>query len=175
MEAFDHILNWKLKEGSHPFPSKDGGTCINEAALVAAGFEYRPIRCPSEMPQCFSRPICNLAMWLNDFAMDHDRQRLLPYVTRLACADSPEIEEARGAFINARTRYRLSFQSGLKILDGALAIGRHAEPFGADEVQARMDAAVQNRASPSVSVQTSPKFAKIKGWLGLTQRTAPVS
>ena len=32
MEAFDTILNWKLKAGSHPFPGKDGGTCINEAA-----------------------------------------------------------------------------------------------------------------------------------------------
>ena len=44
MDGFDHILNWKLKAGSHPFPGRDGGTCINEAALIAAGFEYRPIR-----------------------------------------------------------------------------------------------------------------------------------
>ena len=41
MDGFDHILNWKLKAGSHPFPGKDGGTCINEAALVAAGFDYQ--------------------------------------------------------------------------------------------------------------------------------------
>ena len=33
MDDFDHILNWKLKAGSHQFPGKDGGTCINEAAL----------------------------------------------------------------------------------------------------------------------------------------------
>src|SRR5215207_91857 len=50
MDGFDHILNWKLKEGSHPFPGKDGGTCINEAALVAAGFEYRPVRSVEDMP-----------------------------------------------------------------------------------------------------------------------------
>jgi hypothetical protein len=43
MEGFDHILNWTLKMGSHQFPGPDGGTCINEAALVAMGFEYRPI------------------------------------------------------------------------------------------------------------------------------------
>ena len=48
MEAFDHILNWKLKRGSHQFPGKDGGTCINEAALIAAGFEYRPIHDASQ-------------------------------------------------------------------------------------------------------------------------------
>ena len=35
MEGFDHILNWTLKRGSHQFPGPDGGTCINEAALVA--------------------------------------------------------------------------------------------------------------------------------------------
>jgi len=70
MDDFDHILNWKLKAGSHPFPGKDGGTCINEAAVVAAGFEYRPVRRVEEMPKCFSRPICRLAMQLNDMASD---------------------------------------------------------------------------------------------------------
>ncbi len=66
MEGFDHILNWKLKAGSHQFPGPDGGTCINEAALVAAGFDYQPIRNVNQMPECFSRPICALAMWLNE-------------------------------------------------------------------------------------------------------------
>jgi hypothetical protein len=80
---FDHILNWKLKAGSHPFPGRDGGTCINEAALVAAGFEYRPVRRVEDMPKCFSRPICRLAMQLNDIADDAERQQLLPFVARL--------------------------------------------------------------------------------------------
>jgi hypothetical protein len=88
MDGFDHILNWKLKAGSHLFPGKDGGTCINEAAIVAAGFEYQPVRKVKEMPDCFSRPICKLAMQLNDTANDADRQRLLRFVTRLACADT---------------------------------------------------------------------------------------
>src|SRR3712207_7804159 len=74
MEAFDHILNWKLKRGSHQFPGKDGGTCINEAALVAAGFKYRPIHDVAQMPGCFSRPICRFAMLLNDNASDDERQ-----------------------------------------------------------------------------------------------------
>ncbi len=69
MEGFDHLLNWKLKTGSHPFPGPDGGTRINEAALVAAGFEYKPIRWVEEMPSAFSRPICHFAMWLNDDPM----------------------------------------------------------------------------------------------------------
>src|ERR671933_1174642 len=102
MEGFDHILNWKLKIGSHQFPGPNGGTCINEAALVAAGFEYRPIHFVSQMPSCFSRPICRLALCLNDSASDEERQLLLPYVTRLACADTPEVERKREAYIAAR-------------------------------------------------------------------------
>jgi len=58
MAQFDHILNWKLKVGSHTFPGKDGGTCINEAAIIAAGFDYQPVKSVDEMPSCFSRPIC---------------------------------------------------------------------------------------------------------------------
>ena len=96
MDSFDHILNWTLQVGSHPFPGPDGGTCINEAAIVAAGFTYQPIRSVEDMPDCFSRPICRLAMWLNDEATDEERQQLLPFVTRLACADTQEIEHCAG-------------------------------------------------------------------------------
>jgi len=78
MEGFEHILNWKLLRGSHDFPGKDGGTCINEAAIVAAGFAYRRVHNVKDMPSCFSRPICQLAMALNDEAKEADRQRLLP-------------------------------------------------------------------------------------------------
>jgi len=52
MKGFDHILNWKLLGGSHEFPGKDGGTCINEAAVVAAGFAYQPIHNVKNMPPC---------------------------------------------------------------------------------------------------------------------------
>ena len=167
MESFDHILNWKLKRGSHPFPGKDGGTCINEAALVAAGFEYKPIRAAEEMPGCFSRPICRLAMLLNDYASDEDRQRLLPFVTRLACADTREIEAQRAAYIHRHTRgysYSLPFDLGLEVLEGALALGRQADPFPAEEVRTRMDT-VRAQATTPTSVPDTPLFAKIKNWL----------
>src|SRR5215210_4904312 len=123
MDHFDHILHWKLKQGSHAFPGKDGGTCINEAAIVAAGFPYQPVRSVQDMPVCFSRPICTLAMYLNDWSSDEERQQLLPFVTRLACADTTEIEREREAYIASRIRYRLNLREGLQILEGALAIG----------------------------------------------------
>jgi hypothetical protein len=85
MDAFDHILHWKLTHGSHPFPGKDGGTCINEAAIVAAGFEYQAVRRVEDMPECFSRPICRLAMGLNDTANDVERQQLIRFVATGLC------------------------------------------------------------------------------------------
>ncbi len=164
MEGFDHILNWKLKRGSHPFPGPDGGTCINEAALVAAGFEYRPIFGVWQMPRCFSHPICRLALQLNDMASDDERQRLLPYVTRLACADTPEVERKRSAYIRSQMpKGALSIEKGIEILEGALAIGRQAEPLAPETARTRLEAV---RGKPPTA---SPKpnrslSAKLKAW-----------
>src|SRR5271154_1239788 len=95
---FDNILNWKLRRGSHTFPGPDGGTCISEAAVVAAGFKYRSIHRAADCPACFSRVIATYAISLNDNIYDDDiRQRLLmPFVTRLAgTADTEEVEIER--------------------------------------------------------------------------------
>ena len=176
MEGFDHLLNWTLKAGSHPFPGKDGGTCINEAALVAAGFDYTPIRAAEDMPECFSRPICRLAMLLNDQACDEDRQRLLPFVTRLACADTPEVEKARAAYIGrhmSRAYTRFPFEKGLEVLEGALALGRQADLFPLDEAKARMED-VKAQVTDSMSVPNTPLFAKIKSWFSTKVETEPV-
>ncbi len=155
MDGFDHLLNWKLKRGSHHFPGPDGGTCINEAAIVAAGFKYRPICSAYEMPACFSHPICHLALFLNDHSTDEERQRLLPYVTRLACADKPEVERARAAYIREHLGnyhcFGVPFEVGLEVLEGALAIGRQADPLGPEEVQTRMGAARARSGRPFFS------------------------
>jgi hypothetical protein len=174
MKEFEHVLNWKLKKGSHPFPGKDGGTCINEAALVAAGFAYQPIRAAEDMPASFSRPICRFAMRLNDEASDSDRQRLLPFVTRLACADTPEVERHRAAYIAARVKPDMAFRQGLEILEGALAIGRQAESFAPDELKSRMDA-VRARAVTPTSIPDTPLFAKIKSWFVTKGQVEPTA
>jgi hypothetical protein len=169
MEAFDHILNWRLKAGSHRFPGPDGGTCINEAALVAAGFEYRPIHSVSQMPRCFSRPICRLAMLLNDGASDEERQLLLPFVTRLACADTREIERKREAYIGARLPMaqlvmgKVSIETGVEVLEGALAIGRRADPLAPEVARTRMDAA-RSEATDVSLVRDDTLFGKVKAW-----------
>ena len=173
MEAFDHILNWKLKRGSHLFPGPDGGTCINEAALVAAGFSYRPIHFVWQMPRCFSRPICTLAMQLNDSASDDERQRLLPFVTRLACADKPSVERRRAAYIRSHvSKGRLTTKRGIEVLEGALAIGRQAEPLGPDLAKARMDA-VKDKAKTAAPRPERPLANKIKSWFAAAKVAEP--
>ena len=163
-----------------PVPGKDGGTCINEAALVAAGFEYRPIRKPEDMPACFSRPICRLAMQLNDCSGDAHRQRLLPFVMRLACADTPEIERERASYIAQHMKRRVSFQRGLEVLEGALAIGRQADAPAPEEVQSRMDdtrsraPVVRSTAIAAVPPKNAHPFGKLKSWFRKAKRQDPV-
>lgn len=101
MEDFNKLLNWKLKVGSHEFPGPDGGTCINEAALVVAGFPYKAIERVSDLPTCFSAPISAYALDLNDLMADGWRQELLmPFVVRLAAtADNRQVETARAETI----------------------------------------------------------------------------
>ena len=98
--AFEPILNWRLLKGSHAFPGPDGGTCINEAAMVAAGLPYRAITATEDCPPCFSRPLAAYALGLNDAMPEPERQGLMAFVLRLSgSADAPEIEAARTAFL----------------------------------------------------------------------------
>jgi hypothetical protein len=160
MDRFDHILNWKLKRGSHLFPGQDGGTCINEAAIVAADFPYQPVYAVEDMPDCFSRPICALAMQLNDEASNEERQLLLPFVTRLACVDTAEVEQQRNVYIASRLRYCRSFREGIDILEGALAMGRRADELVPEQVGIRLDA-VQRGAATAASASTLPALCHI--------------
>ena len=115
------------------------------------------------MPVCFSRPICTLAIYLNDWTSDEERQQLLPFVTRLACADTTEIEQEREAYIAMRIRYRLNLREGLQILEGALAIGRQTDELAPEEVATRLEA-VRPSAPPPTMVASSSNLAKLKAW-----------
>ena len=163
MAQFDHLLNWRLRPGSHKFPGQDGGTCINEAAIVAAGFPYQAVKSVEEMPTCFSRPICRLAMRLNDEATDEQRQRLLPFVTRLACADTEQVERKRAAYIHTRTSGRISFDEGLEVLAGALSIGRQADDLDGADVSTRMSTA-RSRSKHAISVPEESLAALFTSW-----------
>src|ERR1700731_699535 len=102
---FQRMLEWKLLRGSHEFPGPDGGTCVNEAAVVAAGYPYRAVYCVKDLPASFSRPIAMLALCLNDTLEDDLRQELLvPFVARLGgTADTPAVEMLRAELMLKRT------------------------------------------------------------------------
>jgi len=102
---FRRMLEWKLLRGSHQFPGPHGGTCVNEAAIIAAGYPYRPVYCVKDMPAGFSRPIAMLALCLNDTLEDELRQELLmPFVTRLGgTTDVAKVEMARAELMLLRT------------------------------------------------------------------------
>lgn len=119
--GFRRMLEWKLLRGSHEFPGPDGGTCVNEAAIVAAGYPYRPVYRVKDLPASFSRPIAMLALCLNDTLDDELRQELMmPFVTRLAgSADTPAIEMRRAELMLERT--------AADILAPALARAGYAE------------------------------------------------
>src|SRR5258708_17185706 len=98
------MLEWKILRGSHELPGPDGGTCVNEAAVVAAGYPYRAIYRAKDLPASFSRPIAMFALCLNDTLGDELRQELLmPFVTRLAgSADASKIELMRAGLMLKR-------------------------------------------------------------------------
>src|SRR5919201_6149951 len=103
---FGRMLNWKILRGSHEFPGPDGGTCVNEAAIVAAGYPYTPVRRIDDCPLSFSRPLALYAMCLNEIVLDDAlrQELLLPFVTRLAgSADTPAVDMQRVALIFPRT------------------------------------------------------------------------
>jgi hypothetical protein len=84
-------------------------------------------------------------------------------VARLACADTVKVEWEREEHIKSHLRYGLRFEELLKVLDGALAIGRQADMLALEEVTTRLEA-VQQSAPPPTTAASSSKLAKIKAW-----------
>ena len=106
--ALTDLCNWNLKSGSHEWPGPNGGTCINEAAIVAAGFEYKSVSKASDCPPCFSPVVSAYLIQLNDNLNDVDRQQLIRFVTRLSGSrDTDAVEQKRLEFIVIETVRRI--------------------------------------------------------------------
>lgn len=104
MKSITDILDWKLLSGSHKWPGPEGGTCINEAAVVVAGLEYRSVGGVNDLPSCFSPVIGAYLIKLNDDMTDASRQRLIEFAPRLSgSADTPAIEQQRLKYIVVET------------------------------------------------------------------------
>ena len=155
MDHFDHILNWTLKPGSHTFPGQDGGTCINEAAIVAAGFAYQPVKSVDEMPACFSRPICRLAMRLNDEATEEQRQRLLPFVTKAGVCRYRSDRAGASRLHPQGDQWSGQLRGRLAVLAGAVAIGRQADALDAVGCEHSDEHAAQSAEHPTAVPEES--------------------
>lgn len=115
------LLDWKLLRGSHDWPGSDGGTCINEAAIVAAGLPYRSVSDAADCPDCFSPVLSAYLIGINDMMPDDERQKLIRFVLRLpGSADTKLIERMRIEFILTETVKRI-------VAAAMCAVGRHHE------------------------------------------------
>ncbi|MGV6849640.1 MAG: hypothetical protein ACWA5A_14795 [Marinibacterium sp.] len=122
-------VNWQLKQGSHEFPGPDGGTCINEAALVVAGFAYREVTSLKDLPESFCPVISQFALSLNDAMPEGELlNRLRPYAARLSgSSDGRAMAEIRGTHL-AMQAARVFAPLALEATDaGAAAYLRAAE------------------------------------------------
>lgn len=97
----DAWLDWRLKNGSHEFPGSDGGTCINEAALVIAGFAYREVTSLLDLPESFCPVISQYALSLNDAMPEGELlDHLLPFAARLSgSSDGRRVADRRGSYL----------------------------------------------------------------------------
>jgi len=135
------LLDWRLLTGSHEWPGPDGGTCINEAAIVVAGFHYSPIGGPEDFPPCFSTELGMLLLSLNDALSDERRQKLMRFVLRLpGSKDVAKVERRRCRFLHDGIRGLLvkyglpldSMSSQLRSLDDRRVFaGQAGETIGA--------------------------------------------
>jgi hypothetical protein len=82
--------NIKLKSGSHSNP-KEGSCLMETVAYISGEDEY------TDHPECACPVITVFAISTNDWMNDVERQRLLPFVLRIAGSKaSREIQEKRG-------------------------------------------------------------------------------
>jgi hypothetical protein len=106
-------------------------------------------------------------MFLNDQASNKERQRLLPFVMRLACADSKKIEQKRQTYISSKMLRYMSLDRGIEVLEGALAIGRQADPIAVPMLEERMSSAREkvSSASPKTRKAKKPLLTSLKNLL----------
>lgn len=56
------LSNLKLFRGVHGMPHPNDRLCVNEAAILFAGYEYNSVQTAYDFPRCFSRVIATYAL-----------------------------------------------------------------------------------------------------------------
>ena len=92
-EAQAFIEKLVLRHGSHTNPEQ--GMCIMETVAFVSGEPF------TDHPKCASKVITRLAMRLNDRWSDEQRQKLKPFILRIAGTATDEATEVKRAFMCA--------------------------------------------------------------------------
>jgi hypothetical protein len=102
-------VQFNLDAGSHKKLTKARKVCVMEAAIVMAGFPYRPVESAKDCPSSFSHTIARYGIVLNDSMADDLRQKLLsPLIVKLGPMDNnEEIERKRAELIVFETCRRI--------------------------------------------------------------------
>lgn len=130
------LSNLKLFKGAHESPDNPGGLCVNEAAILFAGYAYRPIYNARNCPRTFSRIISTFALSLNDEMDDAARNTLLlPFIPRLPhTAAKATVETLRVEFIMLQAATRI-FPNLIRFFDRPLTEHRFATFTTLDELE----------------------------------------
>ena len=81
---------------------------------------------------------------------------------RLACADSEEVEQRRQTYISSEMIPFMSMSKGIEVLEGALAIGRQADPIALPVVKERISVSQRRREGAATPKAKEPLFATVK-------------
>ena len=160
------IVNWKLLAGSHEFPGAQGGTCVNEAAIVAAGLEYREVTTFEDLPDCFCPVLGTYLIFLNDSAPGDElrTKRLMPFVLQLS--------GSRGDYaLNAKRVNKLCVELArrfiplfLRRLTGQLGDKRVDQLIGGLEDRNSSVRAELNRLMEAIKSQHALSYSLSKLW-----------
>lgn len=135
----------KLKRG----PGKDfkNGLCFMEAVSWLDGGEA------TDKPDCACRLLGNYAIFINDMAEDHQRQKLLPFAVDMAGTASPDHYEKRRIFLAThtvriwegmsqkvpRTARNTSYERVMQEMDERIRYMLHHEPRVSEQLRETLD------------------------------------
>lgn len=142
-KEFNGWLDWQLKHGSHDFPGPDGGTCINEAALVVAGFAYREVTSMVDLPESFCPVISQYALTLNDAMPEGELlNRLRPFAARLSgSSGGRKMANMRSLYLAMQAAHEFA-PLALKTVDPTAA-GRLKAAENPEQTLAKLETLVQ--------------------------------
>ena len=110
----------KLYRGSH---SPDGHMCLMEAVAYVAGEDW------TDSPECTSPVLAAYGRVLNDEMNDDERQRLIPYITRLIGTRASLEVDLRRAFVLADAAVRVLVPMALRGATESAVWGKALEAF----------------------------------------------